>query len=145
MAVLSAAGRRARAVATAAALVLLVLGALWGSDDSFPFGPMRMYATASRSTGRIAVPGLVGVKAGGEEITLYAGQLGLRGAELEGQLPRIRAHPELLGQLAAAFERGDPDRPDLVELRLTRRVRQVVDGRVRPGLVVEVEARWMAP
>ncbi|HUV48719.1 MAG TPA: hypothetical protein VMX11_07045, partial [Actinomycetes bacterium] len=66
---LSAAGRRSRLVAAAAVFGLLVVGAFFGSDDHFPLGPFRMYATSSQSTGQVAVVALQ-VKTEGSDWTL---------------------------------------------------------------------------
>jgi hypothetical protein len=108
--------------AVAGALLCLVLaGTIWGSDDDFPAGPFRMYATAARTTGNVRTAELWGVRADGVRVLLEAHDVGLRRAELEGQLPRFRAEPDLLAALA---------RPEYVEIRLEERVRPVVDRRV---------------
>lgn len=133
-------GRAVRLGATAAAAVLLLLGSLVGSDDWFPFGPFRMYATSGRPTGAVRTATLVGVTAEGEEIELRAGEVGLRRAELEGQFPRFRRDPGLLGAIAERFD--ERWGTDLVAVRLEEEVRRVVD-RVPTGEVDrEVVASW---
>ena len=124
---------RVRLVVAAVALALVAAGTLWGSDDDFPAGPFRMYATAARPNGNVRTAQLYGVLADGQERLLEAHDVGLRRAELEGQLPRFRAHPELLAALA---------KPEFVEVRLVERVRRVVDRRVQPGDRHEVVASW---
>jgi hypothetical protein len=47
--------------------------------------------------------------------------VGLRRAEFEGQLPRIEAHPELLGLLADSYAEKNPDAEDLVEVQVVQR------------------------
>ena len=122
-----------RLAAAAVALALVLVGTLWGDDDLFPVGPFRMYASAARTTGTVRTAQLYGVLANGEQQQLHAGDVGLRRAELEGQLPRFRSDPELLAALA---------RPEHVEVRLVERVRRVVDRRVQPGERLEVVAAW---
>lgn len=139
------AGRRARTAFTVAVGLLVLTGTFFGHDDWFPAGPFRMYATASRPTGRVTVPELAGVTVGGETVEIQAGELGLRRAELEGRLPRLRTEPALLADLADAYHRRWPDAPELVELRLDLHSRRVVDRRVQPGEEVTTVARWVRP
>jgi hypothetical protein len=117
-----------RLVGTAAAVLLLLAGTAWGQDDHFPFGPFKMYSRATKTTGRITWPRLEGRDAAGRVHNVTAGEVGLRRAELEGQLPRIDGDPALLGALAEAWESVDPDRPPLVELRLLARSQALVDS-----------------
>jgi hypothetical protein len=117
----------------AVALAATLAGTFWGADDDFPVGPFRMYATSARATGTVRTAQLYGVTAAGTEILLQAGDVGLRRAELEGQLPRFRAHPDLLAALA---------RPEYVAVRLVERVRFVVDRRVQRGEERRVVAEW---
>lgn len=136
-------GRRARLGATLAVGLLVVVGTFFGHDDWFPVGPFRMYATASRPTGRVAVPELAAVTEDGETVEIRAGELGLRRAELEGRLPRLRTEPELLEELVRVYERRWPDAPRIVELRLDMHARRVVDRQVQPGVEVTTVARWV--
>lgn len=142
---MTATGRRLRLAATAVVGVLLLGGTFVGDDGWFPVGPFRMYATAARTTGRVAVPELAGVTVDGDTVEVRAGELGLRRAELEGRLPRLRSEPELLAELAALYHRRWPDAPELVELRLDMHARRVVDRRVQPGEDVTTVARWVRP
>ena len=133
-------GRAVRLGAMAAAAVLLLLGSLVGSDDWFPFGPFRMYATSGRTSGAVRTATLVGVTADGDEVELRAGEVGLRRAELEGQLPRFRRDPGLLGAIAERYD--ERWGTDLVAVRLEEEVRRVVD-RVPTGEVDrEVVVEW---
>jgi hypothetical protein len=134
-------GRRVRFAVTLAAIGLLLLGTLVGSDDWFPFGPFRMYATSSRPTGAVRTATLVGVTEHGDEVPIRAGEVGLRRAELEGQFRRFREDPSLLEALAGHYEDrwGEP----LVAVRLEEEVSRVVD-RVPTGEVTyEVVAEWV--
>ncbi len=124
---------RTRLAIGIAALALTLVGTIAGSDDDFPVGPFRMYATSARATGTVRTAQLYGVLADGTEVPLEAHEVGLRRAELEGQLPRFRKHPELLGALA---------RPEDVSVRLVERVRHVVDRKLQGDEQVRVVAAW---
>jgi len=117
----------------ALALVAVLAGTAWGQDDDFPVGPFRMYATAARPTGTVRVAELFGVKADGTRVLLQAHDVGLRRAELEGQLPRFRKDPNLLAALA---------KPAYVEIRLEERLRRVVDRRVQGDESRVLVASW---
>ena len=134
-------GRRLRLGAVAVCAVLLLLGTWKGSDDDFPFGPFRMYATAGRANGRVTVAEFTGTLATGRRVALTAGDLGLRRAEIEGQLPRLEAHPALLGELAAGYNRR-ADGPTLVGLEVDVRSRRVSGGRVTDDEQVRTVAAW---
>jgi len=122
-----------RLVAGAVLLAAVLAGTLWGQDDDFPVGPFRMYATAARPTGAVRTAELFGVRADGTRVLLQAHDVGLRRAELEGQLPRFRRDPSLLGALA---------KPAYVEIRLEERVRAVIDRRVQPDERRILVASW---
>ena len=109
---LSAAGRRSRLAAAAVVFGLLVVGAFFGSDDHFPLGPFRMYATSSQSTGQVAVVALQ-VKTEGSDWTLVRPSpesVGMNVAEFEGQLPRFEDDPALLSAVAFAVMHFEPQR-----------------------------------
>jgi len=143
---LSAAARRWRLVAAAVVFGLLLAGAFVGSDDDFPFGPFRMYATSSQSTGQVAVVALE-VKTEGSDWTLVRPSpesVGMNVAEFEGQLPRFEGDPTLLGAVAASRAALHPDEPPWTDLRIVRQATVVVD-KVPTGEVVEtVLAEWSA-
>jgi hypothetical protein len=132
----SSAGRAARLAATVVALSLLLAGTAWGEDDHFPFGPFKMYARSTRADGRVAAPVLVAVDGRGVLRDLRPVEVGLRPAELEGQLPRLTADPTLLAPLA-------PD--DAVELRLVSRGQRLKGGRPDGPERDVVVAVWRRP
>jgi hypothetical protein len=101
-------------------LTLLFAGSAWGEDDHFPFGPFKMYARATKPDGRVAITTMVAVDQAGRSRELLAEDVGLRRAELEGQVPRLRADPSLLAPLAPA---------GTIELRLVSRGQRLRDGR----------------
>jgi hypothetical protein len=126
---LTPAGRRSRLAAVVVVLALLLAGTVWGDDDSFPFGPFRMYSTRNDPNTPVISTRAVGVTAAGEEVRLSGGQVGLRRAEFEGQINRLREHPELLGLLAESFEDANPDAPELVAVQMVHRKFELADGK----------------
>jgi len=117
----------------ALALAAVLAGTLWGQDDDFPVGPFRMYATSAKPTGTVRIAELWGVRPDGTRVLLQAHDVGLRRAELEGQLPRFRKDPSLLAALAT---------PAYVEIRLEERERRIVDRRVQPHQKRILVASW---
>ena len=113
--------RLVRLVAAVTVLALLGIGAVWGDDDAFPFGPFRMYSTRADPDQPVISTRVVGLTAAGAEIRLSGGQVGLRRAEFEGQIPRVEAHPELLGLLADSYADRHPDAPQLTEVQVVQR------------------------
>jgi len=118
---LSPRGRLLRLVAAAAVLALLLIGAVWGDDDAFPIGPFRMYSTRADPNAPVISTRAVGLTAAGAEIRLSGGQVGLRRAEFEGQIPRVEAHPELLGLLADSYAQRHPSAETLTEVQVVQR------------------------
>ena len=90
---LSPAGRRGRLAAVVVVLALVLTGTVWGDDDAFPFGPFRMYSTRNDPNAPVISTRVVGLTAAGEEVRLSGGQVGLRRAEFEGQIDRLRRSP----------------------------------------------------
>jgi hypothetical protein len=135
-----------RLVAAAVVFGTLTVGAFVGSDDHFPFGPFRMYATSSQATGEVAVVALE-MRTEGSDWTLVRpspGTVGMNVAEFEGQLPRFEADPDLLAAVAASRSALHPDEPAWTDLRIVRQATEVVD-KVPTGEVVEtVLAEWSA-
>jgi hypothetical protein len=125
---LSRAGRASRLAATAVVLALLLAGTVWGTDDSFPFGPFRMYSTRADPNAPVISTRVVGLTGTGEEVRLSGGQVGLRRAEFEGQIARITEHPELLGLLADSYAERNPGSPDLVEVQVVHRRFELRNG-----------------
>jgi hypothetical protein len=125
---LSATGRRVRLAATTVVLALILAGTVWGTDDDFPFGPFKMYSTRADPDTPVVSTRVVGLTAIGEEVRLSGGQVGLRRAEFEGQLPRIVEHPQLLGLLADSYAERHPGAEELVEVQVVLRRFGLADG-----------------
>ena len=131
---LNRSGRWIRGLVTLAVLIALLAGTVWGDDDAFPFGPFRMYSITNKASGEVAST-YVEVRARKRERVrldpaVLESVLGLRRAEIEGQLPRFVEDPEELGYIVEAYERTNPEGPALVELRLMQDVSTLRDGRV---------------
>ncbi|MGY1749867.1 hypothetical protein [Modestobacter sp. SYSU DS0511] len=125
---LTSAGRRARLAAAAVVLALLLAGTVWGDDDAFPFGPFRMYSTRANPDTPVTSTRVVGLTPAGTEVRLSGGEVGLRRAEFEGQLPRIHRDPSLLGLLADSYAEHHPDAEELVEVQVVQRRFELSDG-----------------
>jgi hypothetical protein len=139
------AGRRLRTASFLLGLALLVAGTVAGQDDHFPFGPFRMYSTADDPDGRVLSTYLQAVDAEGTVVSRVGeAHIGLRRAEYEGQLSRVVASPEILGELAEVFARRHPDRPRWVEVSVVQTAYELVDG-FPQGETAEVLATWSPP
>jgi hypothetical protein len=129
---LSRPARRRRMAAVVVVLGLLLAGTVWGDDDTFPFGPFRMYSTRADPNAPVVSTRVVGLTGTGEEVRLSGGQVGLRRAEFEGQLDRIVDDPRLLGLLAGSYAEAHPAAPELMSVQVVQRRFELVDG-VRTG------------
>jgi len=137
-------GRWVRVVVALLGAALLLAGTLVGQDDDFPFGPFRMYATSDELNAPVHDTRLHAIDASGHHLVLADAQTGFRRAEVEGQLPRFRRHPGLLGALATAYHRRQPDAPRLVRIDVVDRLLQLRDGRPTGRYTDHVEATWRA-
>lgn len=135
-------GRKVRLGATALVVALLLLGTFKGDDDHFPFGPFRMYSTTNDLDGTVNAIRFQARNEDGDVLQPRSQDFGLRPAEINGQVARIRRDPELLGELASVYERIHPDRPPLVELQLRYGLHQLSNGRAVTYSEEEV-ATWV--
>jgi hypothetical protein len=145
METLSASGLRIRVAVTVAVVGLLLYGTLWGQDDLFPFGPFRMYSTADKLDSPVADTRFEGVLADGTVVVLNEQNTGIRRAEIEGQLPGIRAHPELLRSVDEAYARRNPGAAKLAQVRVIVRWHQLHGGRQTGAYTDETAATWSVP
>ena len=136
-----------RSVVAVAFLALLLLGTLQGNDDRWPFAPMSQYAFAVDLDGEIRSTSIEAVTTAGVRtvVPLSPDGVGLRRAEVEGQLPRFVAEPALLEAVAAAYARRHPGRPRYVRLELRQSVSRLVDGVVVGAPQDVVLAAWDVP
>jgi hypothetical protein len=115
--------------ATLAGAALLVAGTAVGQDDDFPFGPFRMFSTTDRLDAPVADTRLEAVDASGARLRLSDRDIGLRRAEIEGQLDRFTARPALLAAAASGYAARHPGAPPLVEIDVVVRWYELRDGR----------------
>jgi hypothetical protein len=122
-------GRLLRVIATLTGGALLLAGTIAGTDDHFPFGPFRVYATAERLDAPVADTRIEAVDTDGRRLTLTQTDTGIRRAEIEGQLDRFAARPARLSTVAEAYERRNPDAAPLTEVTVIVRWHEVLGGR----------------
>jgi hypothetical protein len=112
----TARGRVVRLVAGGLLVLGLVAGSLFGDDKHFPFGPMRMFSTTDRLDQPVKSLRVEAVDVTGRRFVLTQGRSGMRRAEVEGQVGRMRRDPSLVGALATAYHRRRPRAPRLTEI-----------------------------
>jgi len=133
---LTRSGRLIRLIVAAAILTLTLVGTVVSDDEAFPFGPPRMYATRADPDAPVSSTRVVGLTDDGVEVRLSGGEVGLRRAEFEGQVPRLVDHPELLGLLAVTYAANHPAAPPLEAVAIIVRRYELDDG-VRTGSYVD--------
>ncbi len=112
--------RAARNVAAIALVAGLFAGTfVWQTDDTWPFAQMRMFPGGRESD--VALLVIYAQRGDGSTREVDPGAFHLRRAELEGQLRRIVARPEMLGSLVDRFNRSAPPSEDIRRLTLVRR------------------------
>jgi hypothetical protein len=139
---LSRAGRRWRTLATLVVGAVLLAGTAVGTDDWFPLGPFRMFTNRAAPTGDVRGVTIEAVDATGRSRTIGGGDVGLRHAELEGQLWRFEASPDLLASIAAAYASVHPDAPPLVVVELRERRRRIEQRVLADEVEERTVARW---
>ncbi|MCW2735553.1 hypothetical protein [Nocardioides sp.] len=139
---LTATGRRVRLAVTAVFFGLLLAGTAVGQDDAFPFGPFRMYATRDAPDGLVLSTRVEAVDATGRVVVVPDTATGLRRAEIEGQVGRLRSDPGLLAAISRAHDRLHPDQPAYDEVRVVERRYRLRDSRPTGDQTEQVVARW---
>jgi hypothetical protein len=142
---LSPGGRRSRVLVTLVAVVLLLAGTVWGSDDDFPFGPFRMFAGVNGANEDAPDPRVEGLDATGAMVALTERTTGIRRAEVEALQQQYVADPQLLRDVAEAYSRRNPGAPRVVEVRLVMRWHEIRTSRPTGRFRDEVLAVWRAP
>lgn len=139
---LSKMGLAVRLAATVLVAGLLVSGTVWGDDDHFPFGPFRMYSTTADADEPTRDTRVEAVAQDGRTVRLTERNTGVRRAEVEGQLARLREDPSLLATLADAYASRNPDATALREIRIVVRWHEVRDFRPTGAWHDEVVVVW---
>lgn len=131
-----------RIVVSVLGIVAMVTGSLRLSDDAWPFGPMSQYAFSPAEGDTVVITRVEGVRPDADrvDIPLRAGTTGIGRAEIEAQIPAIRADPSLLQTVADGYARTHPDAPRFVRLWLVQDVTRL-DRRV-PVTTTEELATW---
>jgi hypothetical protein len=142
---LPARARIIRLVIGAAVLALTLSGTVFGDDYAFPFGPPRMYSTRADPDTPVSSTRVVGLTDAGAEVRLSGGEVGLRRAEFEGQVPRLVDNPELLGLLADSFVANHPEAPPLVAVAIIIRRFELRDGQSTGSYVDDVLITYPLP
>lgn len=109
----------------------LIAGSLFWQDDAWPFAPFRMFARGT--TTNVHVLALQADLADGRTVRIDYEKLNLRRAEVEGQILRFTAHPEMLGDLIVAYNRTVGPSRKIAALRVLSRRAPIVGGRLVPG------------
>ncbi len=123
-------GRIARNVAALMLIGGLLAGTLaWRSDDTWPLAQMRMFPGGSESA--VAITIIEATLRNGRVREMNPFAFHLKRAEIEGQLDRVRANPEMLGDLVRAYNRAVRRPYEIVALALIRRETLRDDGRSR--------------
>lgn len=122
-----------RSLAGAAAVGALLFTSTYGSNDDFPLGPMTQFAFSVKDDGgTISSYWLEADTAAGTHVTLSfdAVATGMKRAEIEGQMPRIRRDPPLLQGIADGQRRLHPDRPRLTRIYVVQEIKTLKRGKV---------------
>ena len=138
-------GKNARLYSTAVILVVLLMGTIWGEDDHFPFGPLRMYSVKNELDGRVRSLEIHGMTEDGEDMVVPFQEFGMRRADVEGQLGKLQEPPEnVLHALRRARKRLNPRGTHFVKFRLAERV-FILDNGYPVDERVETLAVWSSP
>jgi hypothetical protein len=121
---------------------LLLAGTIAGTDDDFPFGPFRVYATADKLDVPVADTRLEAVDTAGHRRTLTQHDTGIRRAEIEGQLDRLAAQPARLSTVARAYAQRNPGAAQLAAITVVVRWHEVRDGRSTGRYHDETRVVW---
>jgi hypothetical protein len=123
--------------------VLLGLGSWRATDDAFPVGPFVMFAFTTPPDGEVRSAAVEAVDDAGRRapVELEPETVGLRRAEMEGQIGRVVEQPQLLGALAVAHQRLQPKAPQWQQVDLVEHRVQLHDGRVLSESTVTL-ASW---
>jgi hypothetical protein len=140
---LGRASKFARAAVAAALLVALGVGSAWGHDPMFPVGPMVQYAKWVPPDGLVRSTTVWADTTDGRHVRVRLDPqgVGVRRADVEEQLPRILARPELLRTISSAQQRLHPRQPQFVKLYVVQDVIQLRD-RVPASRVSHTLVTW---
>ena len=138
--------RRRRMIAAGAGLLLITAGTLYGSDDDFPAGPLRMYSVRDDPNGTVRQAVVQAVTAGGRPYDVTDTRGAPRRAELEGRFGELADKPAEFAAVAVAFlpSSGRVGGATVVQIRLVQRSYPLHDGRSGPAQD-HIVATWTVP
>ncbi len=133
-------GPAVRSAIAVAVFGLLLIGTLVGSDDWFPFAPMRQYAYAVDPDGRISRHHVEAIGIDGQPVEIGWTDIDMRPAELEGLLGPLETRDERLIEVLETFRTNRPDAPTTTGIRYLRTMTQLVGRRVTDPQVIELSS-----
>lgn len=127
---LSVRGLVIRLASTVVVLALLTIGQVKDTNDLFPFGSLSQYATARDMNGTVRSNYLLADtdEQVGKFISANMHVIGVGRAEIEGQLDRILANPELMQAFIDSYAALNPDEPAIRTIYLKRSVQRLNNG-----------------
>lgn len=121
-----------RVGAAALAFGILCGGQALDTNDWFPLGSLSQYSAAMDLDATVSRTVLEMRFEGEEEfraVGISHGNVGIVPGDLDSHLGELRRDPSLLEPLARNYAKLHPDSPPVEEVRLTRRVHQLENGR----------------
>lgn len=127
---LSVRGLVIRLASTVTVLAVLTVGQLKDTNDLFPFGSLSQYSTARDMNGTVRSNYLLADtdEQVGKFISANMHVIGVGRAEIEGQLDRILANPELMQAFIDSYAALNPDEPPIRTIYLKRSVQRLNNG-----------------
>lgn len=120
-----------RIVVPAIAFVILTCGQFLNTNDFFPLGSLTQYATAKDLNGTVNSTCIEAQFPGEDEprrLGFNAATVGIERGDVESQLDRVIAHPELLQSMADSYIRLHPDEPKPETMILCRTTTHLKNG-----------------
>ena len=141
-----------RIVVPAIAFVILTCGQFLNTNDFFPLGSLTQYATAKDLNGTVNSTCVEAQFPGEDEprrLGFNAATVGIERGDVESQIDRVIAHPELLQSMADSYIRLHPDEPKPETMILCRTTTQLKNGLAvgepEKTTLAEWEVRLAAP
>jgi len=145
---LPAGARGRRMLALLVVTGLFLAGTVAGTDNWWPFGPWRMYATSTPPSGSVyslAIQVRQGADPTWRNANLTPTSIGLTRAEVEGRMPRLTADPGMLATLARSHSRLRPKEPPWSAVRVVRNEALLAGGTPTGQVRSQTLITWPAP
>lgn len=120
-----------RITVTAVAFAVLTAGQFLNTNDFFPLGSLTQYATAKDLNGSVNSTCIAAKFPSEDEprkLGFNTATVGIERGDVESQLDRVIAKPELLQTLADSYVRLHPDEPKPETMILCRETTQLKNG-----------------